>query len=526
MSEPLLDLEGPHRLDDVLQVARGAARLAPSDRVLSRVRDSHAVVRRYLDAGAPAYGVNRGLGPLKDRSIDESDVSDFQSFVIRTHDAGVGKTLTAEEARALIVVRVMLIANGGSGASPELFDALIGLLNHDVLPIVHEYGSVGSADLAAMAAIGTTLLGRGHALIPGTGHDWERIEASSALKRNGLSPVRLQPKDGLSLVGSNAGSLALASLLIDRYKRFLDGMVPVLALSIEFIRADMGAYHESIQTAHPYPGQGEVAAELRRALRGGALSDGETPVRSLQSPVSFRTIPQVCGALLTRVRGLEDSWRIEMGSAPDNPLVDAESGTIMSNGNFSTIELSLDVETVKNAVAHVSQLSEWRIAQMIRTLRLGRGFDDQMADTAGEGPSRFVPISTNTASSLLSDIKAETATISLSGAVVGDGVEDHNAQAWRTIRSAQRQLDLAGWLFSLEAVVARNGLLSHGEQRDKRTLGAAARRLFDAVDDVEQAAGPEASFADIVDGIRAALFGADRIWRGEWDIHNTRLQIG
>ena len=44
----------------------------------------------------------------------------------------------------------------------------------------------------------------------------------------------------------------------------------------------------------------------------------------------------------------------------DNPLVDVESGRILSNGNFHPIALALALDALRPAIAHVGQLADRR----------------------------------------------------------------------------------------------------------------------------------------------------------------------
>src|SRR6184192_4423479 len=96
----------------------------------------------------------------------------------------------------MLLLKAASLAHGVSGVRGELIDALLVLLNADVLPVVPEKGSVGaSGDLAPLAHLAGVLLGIGEVTAGG-----ERMAALAGLARAGLAPLRLGPKEGLALL--------------------------------------------------------------------------------------------------------------------------------------------------------------------------------------------------------------------------------------------------------------------------------------------------------------------------------------
>lgn len=198
----VVPLGGPHgsalTARDVADVACGRARLdVDVPAVHARLLAGRRVVDATLAAGLPTYGLNRGLGPLRDVEIPLELMADFQKFVILTHAAAIGDSLSRVEARAAIVVRLANLAAGGSGVSTTLFDGLLDLLTHDVVPVIPSEGSVGAADLSQLAAIGLVLVGGGQAFLPGSD---EIVPGAQALAAAGLAPITLEPKDGLAVL--------------------------------------------------------------------------------------------------------------------------------------------------------------------------------------------------------------------------------------------------------------------------------------------------------------------------------------
>ena len=88
---------------------------------------------------------------------------------------------------------------GGSGISPPVFEALVAMLNAGVHPLVPHIGSIGVGDLAPLSALALPLIGEGLAEFRGT-----VMPGAEALAAAAIAQPPLGPKDGLSLISSNA----------------------------------------------------------------------------------------------------------------------------------------------------------------------------------------------------------------------------------------------------------------------------------------------------------------------------------
>ena len=105
-------------------------------------------------------------------------------------------------------MRANTLAKGYSGTRPEVAQRLLDFLEHGVLPEVPSRGSVGaSGDLAPLAHLALPLVGEGRARVGG-----ELLSGADALARAGLEPLRLQAKEGLSLVNGTQFMGAFAAL--------------------------------------------------------------------------------------------------------------------------------------------------------------------------------------------------------------------------------------------------------------------------------------------------------------------------
>src|SRR6266487_3641753 len=100
------------------------------------------VVDRKVSAGETVYGVTTGLGSLANVRLQPEEVRRLQHDLLRSHAVGVGKPLDEWEVRAMLLLRAHVLALGHSGVRPVVVERLLDFLNHDLLPVVPEQGSL------------------------------------------------------------------------------------------------------------------------------------------------------------------------------------------------------------------------------------------------------------------------------------------------------------------------------------------------------------------------------------------------
>ena len=186
-----IGLGEPLTLEDVVAVARGAHVTFP-EASRGRVRAARAVIERALHEDRTIYGVTTGFGALADTRIDASQAGELQRGIVLSHATAVGRPLSREEARAMLLLRAHVLALGHSGVREDLVDLMVEMLNRDVIPVVPEQGSLGaSGDLAPLASLALPLIGHGRVLIDTTA-------ASSRPRMRscepGSSPSRSRPR--------------------------------------------------------------------------------------------------------------------------------------------------------------------------------------------------------------------------------------------------------------------------------------------------------------------------------------------
>src|SRR6476661_1310108 len=350
MKAALTVAAGKLTLGTLRRIARGEARVALDPATRSAIDASRAAVQQAVDHGAPAYGINTGFGKLAKTHIAHDQLERLQRNLVHSHAVGTGPLLDDATVRLVLVLKAASLARGYSGVRPEVIDALVALYNAGVLPAIPAQGSVGaSGDLAPLAHMTLTLMAAGE-----------------GLRRAGLAPVSLAAKEGLALLNGTQVSTALALKALFEAEDIFAAAVVTGALSVDAARGSDTPFDARIQQVRGQPGQIDVAAKYRALLGGSEIRRSHlVDDDRVQDPYSLRCQPQVMGACLDLVRHVAATLSIEANAVTDNPLVFAESGEVLSGGNFHGEPVALAADVLALAIAEIGALSERRIALLI-----------------------------------------------------------------------------------------------------------------------------------------------------------------
>ena len=132
------------------------------------------------------YGINTGFGPMAQYRVSDENLLALQYNIIRSHSTGAGEPLRYEWVRAAMLSRLCTFLNGKSGVHPDTVGQLIAFIQHDILPVIPQHGSVGaSGDLVQLAHLSLALIGEGEVFYKG-----RRMPASEAIAQAGLKPLK------------------------------------------------------------------------------------------------------------------------------------------------------------------------------------------------------------------------------------------------------------------------------------------------------------------------------------------------
>ncbi|MHC4821576.1 MAG: aromatic amino acid lyase, partial [Planctomycetota bacterium] len=224
----------------------------------------------------------------------------------------------AHVVRLIMVLRANTLARGHSGVAPTTLRKLVQLFNKGVIPVVPAKGSVGaSGDLAPLSHLALVLLGEGNAWYRG-----HRTSGARALKNAGIRPVKLGPKDALSLINGTQVTNAIGLAALVGAHDLVRSADIATAMTHEALRGSLRPFDTRVHDARPHPGQAATAANMRRLLRGSHVPKShERPHGKLQDAYSLRCVPQVHGAARDALEHALRTALREANSTTDNPLV-------------------------------------------------------------------------------------------------------------------------------------------------------------------------------------------------------------
>ncbi len=440
-------------MEQVVEVARNGAKIEISKEALTKMAATRAHIETLAKADVPVYGISTGFGALANRHIAPEDRVQLQKSLIRSHAAGMGDPVEKEVVRALMLLRLKTLVSGRTGVRPELATTYADLINAQITPIVHEYGSLGcSGDLAPLAHCALVLMGEGRAVGP----DGIEKPVPELLATAGIKPIELREKEGLALINGTDGMLGMLVLALHDLNKLCDQVDVVAAMSVE---AQMGTdqvfrpeLHEPLR---PHPGQAKSAANMFAALAGSEVvashREGDDRV---QDAYSLRCAPQVAGAVRDTITHATLVATRELAATVDNPVV-LESGEVTSNGNFHGAPVGYVLDFLAIAATDLSSISERRTDRMLDRYR-SNGLTPFLADDAGVDSGLM--IAQYTQAGLVSENKRLSVPASVDSIPSSAMQEDHVSMGWHAGRKLRKVVDNLRRVVAIELVTAARAL--------------------------------------------------------------------
>src|SRR2546430_2420502 len=458
-------------LREIFVIATGNEAVEISPAARPRILASRKVIEEIVARDAVVYGVNTGFGKLSDVRISPNKLRDLQLNLVRSHACGIGNPLSEPEVRAMMVLRANVLALGLSGIRIDIIEMLCEMLNRRVHPVIPEKGSVGaSGDLAPLAHLALSLIGEGEAFFEG-----ERVESREALRRAELEPQRLEAKEGLALLNGTQAMHAVGGLALLRANRLARVADVSGAMSLEALKGTPAAFDLRLQDARPHPGQKAAAEHLLLLMQDSEIRQSHlTDDPRVQDAYSLRCMPQVHGAARGALAHCEDVLLIESASATDNPLVFAETGDVISGGNFHGAPLALAFDYAAIAIVDLMSISERRIDRLVNPAK-SEGLPAFLARQPGLQSGLMIPHVA--AASLLNEARVLAHPASVDNTTTSGGKEDHVSMGMTAALKLRSIVDLAENLFAIELLAAAEGL----EYRRPLKGGVGVERAFAAI---------------------------------------------
>ena len=375
--------DGNVNLADLMAVAFEGrlVRLSEDPQWRAKLQKTRTIIEQSLSEGHKIYGVSTGVGYSSGHTIDPDHTHEFAYQIIRQHGCGLGEMLSVEQGRAVVFARLVSLAKGYSAVRPELLEAMCGLLNRGVIPVIPSLGSVGaSGDLTPLSYLAAVLAGEREAYYRGS-----ICPADQALHEAGLAIHHFVPKESLAIMNGTAVMTALGTIVAARFERTLAACEAATALCAEVLFGRSQAFAAFAHELKHHPGQIAAAEAIRSALSGSKMIDqGKNDGRMVQDPYSIRCAPHVIGAARDSLSWVRELLGGELNSVNDNPIVDPEKGEMLFAGNFYGGHVALTMDLIKIAAASVADLMDRQYALLVDA-RLNVGLPETLVGYEGCG---------------------------------------------------------------------------------------------------------------------------------------------
>ena len=444
---------GAVSIEDVVAVARHNATITLDSGALAGVAASRAVIDGLASDPNPHYGISTGFGALATTFIETDRRAQLQASLVRSHAAGSGPEVEREVIRALMLLRLSTLMTGRTGVRPVVAETYAAVINAGITPVVREYGSLGcSGDLAPLSHCALATLGEGDV------RDAEGVlmPAAEALAAAGITPLKLEEKEGLALINGTDGMLGMLALAITDLKMLMTTVDVSAAMSIEGLMGTDKVFAADLHALRPQVGQGQSATNLRNILADSPIVHSHAGPEDgrVQDAYSLRCSPQVHGGARDTIAHAEMVAGRELASAVDNPVLTVD-GRVESNGNFHGAPVAYVLDFLAIVAADVASMSERRTDRFLDRAR-NQGLPPFLAHEVGVDSGLM--IAQYTAAGLVSEMKRLAVPASADSIPSSAMQEDHVSMGWHAGRKLRKAVDAFSRVIAIELMTAARGI--------------------------------------------------------------------
>lgn len=361
--------------DDAMQLIAAKARLVLDPSAERRCAAAFERLQTVIKEARHVYGITTGFGPLANRLVAPQDSALLQQNLVHHLATGVGPPFDWQAGRAIVLARLMSILQGVSGASPEVIEMLITLINSPFSPVIPSRGTVGaSGDLTPLAHMVLCFQGRGAFCK----RDGALVAGAAALSAMKLAPLTLDKRDGLALVNGTSAMTGLAVINADRVTRALRWAIALTGAMAETQAARSEAWDAAFARVRPHKMQKMTADLLRKCVADSTrMQQAPLATRSLaglgrmtedvpgQDAYTLRCAPQVIGAVWDTAEWHARVVSIELNAATDNPIFpDDDDVAALHGGNFMGQHVGLVSDALSTAITVLAGFGERQIARL------------------------------------------------------------------------------------------------------------------------------------------------------------------
>ena len=365
-------------VEQITAIARGRAdvKLSSDEQFIARIEKGVQFLDQLWQQEGVIYGVTTGYGDSCTVNIPGELVEELPRHLYTFHGCGLGEMFTLEQSRAIVGARMASLARGSSGVRYVLLQQLELLLQKDIMPVIPQEGSVGaSGDLTPLSYVAAVLAGERRVWFRG-----EQRPTAEVFAEQGITPLKLRPKEGLAIMNGTAAMTGLACLAFSRAEYLCQLSARITALMSVALQGNAYHFDNALFAVKPHPGQNQVARWIHDDLNVG---DAPRQSSRLQDRYSLRCAPHVIGVAQDSLPWLRQFIENELNSANDNPIIDGEHEQVLHGGHFYGGHIAFAMDSLKNAVANLADLLDRQIAQLA-DIKFNHGLPANLTGATGE----------------------------------------------------------------------------------------------------------------------------------------------
>ena len=479
---------------DALDLASGKRKGTFEAETVERIKASRQAVLNIVARGKTVYGVNTGFGPLCTTIISPDDTRKLQDNILRSHSVGVGEPVPNEISLLMLVLKVHALSQGYSGIALETLERILWHIENCIAPVVPSQGSVGaSGDLAPLAHLFLPLIGLGKVHYKG-----KIVATARMLRKEGLAPLVLGPKEGLALINGTQFIAAFSVKAVERMLNCLDAADIIGAMTLEALLGTEKPFDAALHKIRPFIGNQHVAHRLRILLKNSEMVESHKDCNRVQDPYSLRCMPQVHGASRNAWLHLKELLTIELNAVTDNPIILDENRAI-SGGNFHGQPLGLPLDYATIAASELGNISDRRTYLMLEGGF--EGLPKLLMKNTGINSGFMIPQYTSAA--LVSENKGLCFPTSADSIPTSLGQEDHVSMASICARRTNQVLDNLENILAVELLCAAQAFDYRRPLKSGKILEACHNLIRQKIDHAEH----DRVFADDIETARQLIAG-------------------
>lgn len=457
-------------LESFMRVVRHREEVCISSEQQDKVRTANQYVQQVVDREQPVYGINTGFGKLSDVTIDKCDTAQLQENLLKSHACGVGRPFDEEVVRGMMLLRVNALVRGYSGIRMSVLQVLVDMINHNVIPVVFEQGSLGaSGDLAPLSHMSLPIIGLGECF-----YNNVRMESKEAFALANMQWIdHLEAKEGLCLINGTQAMTSVGAIALYDAIRLLQLANVSLSMTLEALNGIIDAYDPRVHQVRGHIGQIEVAKTVINHLKGSTNISHQGELR-VQDAYSLRCAPQVHGATWDALMFVKEKIEIEMNAVTDNPILFPDDDIAISAGNFHGQPLALPFDYMGIAISELANIAERRIERMVNP-QLSEGLPAFLVSKPGMH-SGFMIVQYS-AASIVSENKILAHPSSVDSIPSSANQEDHVSMGTIGARKARTILENARRVIAMEFLTATQAI----DLRGFDTLGVDTFKAYQCI---------------------------------------------